>query len=738
MPALPSIPRLNQRLAARFHQRQTATLARSQRIAVRAASRYTAIPGAIARLAAEVGLAGLDKIRQALDAALEAARQSLADDLVQAGLAGHASAADAVLAALPADWLPIFAGMAAARVSEAATAAQPEPDPWEVSYDWEPIAQRDVNRDEAMQMIRGLLMPAPTEAQAREWLTQAIPGGIDWDTRLRRWEAPARAAMLNELSIGLAAEENVDKLRARIRPFADGIAWKAQRIARTEANRVTERASRACFEGMGDLLDGMQIVAVIDEWTRPHHAARNGRIYRRTAEGQYRDDAGDPLPDLPDEPNCRCMAIPVLSMPEEFKRDPALRAVFETAAGNLIPDPSSYTDWWERAGERERMTAVGMKRYQAVRGRLGREPEWVDFIDAEGKLLPIDKLTSETPAARDERRIEVQTILDARKRMFTAVASRGYPLGTRHARPEAIASIPMLRGGVPHQQIHDALEMGAPRRIVIPQGNRREVDDRLRGLLGQPLSDNEIARLAGALDGADLELHLESGGLKMEMHRGGVRAVRWIGYDDAGVLKLELIRMDVPPDQQRQGLATRSLARSIQQASSLGIQYADATASRHQGMNGYYSLARLGFDAPLPRPWLRVHQADLSRLGLSPRRLSHLMESEEGRKLWRVHGETINVMMDLREGSDDMFRMARYLDERRRGGRAMAEAQEPNKPVYPIYDDQHGLCITEEDEAILDKVWAEHPVTPEENRRKEEFYRRIRPGTRQKRPDGKD
>jgi len=424
MSALSSVPRLNQRLAARFHQRQTTMLTRSLRVAVRAASRYGAIAGAVAKLAKSVGLSGQEKIRKALGAALDAARQSLGDDLVQIGLAGHASAADAVLAALPVEWLPIFAGMAAVRIPEAATARQFEPDPWEVAYDWETIAQRGVDRDEAMRMIRGLLMPAPTEEQAWEWLSQGASGGMAWDERLKHWEDKARTSMLNELSIGLAAEENVDKLRARIKPFADGVAWKAQRIARTEGNRVAEQASRACFGGMGDLLDGMQIVAVIDQWTRPEHAARNGRVYRRDKDDAYHDESGDLLPDLPDEPNCRCMTIPVLSMPDEFKNEPALRATFETAAGDLIPDPASYTDWWQGAGERERSTAVGVKRYQAVRDRLERKPRWTDFIDADGKLLPVGDLKKESADKRAARIAEVEMVLKKRE-AFSQIASQG-------------------------------------------------------------------------------------------------------------------------------------------------------------------------------------------------------------------------------------------------------------------------------------------------------------------------
>ena len=421
----PSAARLNQRLAARFHQRQTAVLTRAKRVADELGSRYRQIADDLARWGHARGLGGAAALGDALDASLESSRDAMGDALLQAGLDAHATAAGAIVKALPREWVTVFARMAAARIPEA-TAPDLAPDPWDVVYDWEPIASRAVSRDEALQLIRGMLLPGPAEGEAREWLTLAAPGGMDWEQRLRRWEQPARAAMLNELSMGLGAEENVDQLRARLKPYADGIAWKAQRIARTEANRVAERASQAAYEGMGELVDGVQIVAVMDEWTRPHHAARNGRVYRRGPDGTYRDDAGDPLPDLPDEPNCRCMTIPVLSMPDQFKRDPALRATFETATGQLIPDPASYTDWWQQAGERERMTAVGVRRYQTARQVLGSAPAWADFLHPDGTLLSTDALKSETPAERAYRRTTVDGVLADLKRAFRILASRGY------------------------------------------------------------------------------------------------------------------------------------------------------------------------------------------------------------------------------------------------------------------------------------------------------------------------
>lgn len=461
----PATGLLHQRLAARFCQRQAVLLGKTRQASEQVRSHYRGLASRLAHEAYRLGLAGLGRLGQRADQLLADAAAQMEAELLRLGRLGHQSAVEAILQAIPAEWLAILASMAASRqalsqpiatrlqanqkIPEAATAIQPEPEPWSVRYEWQPIANGSVDRQEAMELIRQLLFPAPTIEQVRAWLEQAPPGGLSWHQRLRRWDEPTRAAMLNELCIGLSSGENVDQLRDRLQPLADGLAYKAQRIARTEGNRVAERASRRCFDGMGDLVDGLQIVAVMDEWTRPHHAARHGKIYRRGPDGQYRDQEGQILPDLPDEPNCRCMTIPVLAMPEEFRHNPAARAVFLTATKELIPDPASYEQWWAQASTQERMTAVGVRRYQTVRDQLARlpvprKPEWADFIDTKGRLIPQEELAKESPEKRAERRRKVDLLLAQRQELFRQVAASGFVMPGQTPVEQAILQAQIL------------------------------------------------------------------------------------------------------------------------------------------------------------------------------------------------------------------------------------------------------------------------------------------------------
>lgn len=276
---------VTRRLTLQLVRRRAERLAAAERAGRRVSAAYSALADILAGWAGEVGFVGLVGGLQRIAAAVHEAHRLVGQELARAGLAAYRGTADAIGNTVPAEWLRLAAGPQ--RVRE---------------------AEEDFSLSDAVPVFS-----PPTPEEVLQWLKEAPPGGLDWDARLRKWEEPIRAAFLSELTIGLSAGENVDELRARLQPYADNLAWKAQRIARTEANRAAERASRKCFEEIGGVLDGLQIVAVLDEWTRPDHRARNGRLYVRGPDGVYRDASGREIPDLPDAPNCRCMSVPVLT-----------------------------------------------------------------------------------------------------------------------------------------------------------------------------------------------------------------------------------------------------------------------------------------------------------------------------------------------------------------------------------------------------------------------------------------
>lgn len=112
--------------------------------------------------------------------------------------------------------------------------------------------------------------------------------------------------------------------------------------------------------------------------------------------------------------NCRCWLSPVL-------RDPGGLPDTVHPPG---PDHQVYSDWWASADERRKRLAVGTRRYSAVE-EFVKSPEWANFVDIEGHLLPTAVLQTETAAERKARVAAVNQVLAANRRRKEAVGRYG-------------------------------------------------------------------------------------------------------------------------------------------------------------------------------------------------------------------------------------------------------------------------------------------------------------------------
>ena len=421
-----SVTAVDQRLASKMLQDQVAVLERSERLARDVGRAYDGLVPELLALAAterpQVALLRLANHRA--EFAFQQARSAAEDGLVRMVKWSHRQASDTLLDTIPLGWFRMLEPIRLATIPEA---EGPEPGP-ELAVDdpYGPIRRREISREEAMELIRSLLFEPPSPETTERYLTEPVAGGLNWEERLKAWDQQARDKLLPQLVQGISAGESLPDLRKRLEPIVGGVRYKAQRIARTEGRRVAERAQLAAAEQLGDMLSGMQWMAILDQWTRPDHAARHGKIYDRQKDGTYRAADGELMPDVPLAPNCRCMHSPVLRPPEEFASDPALRAQFQNASGDLIPDPSAYTRWFDRATEAQRRTAVGVKRYNAAAARHGHAPEWQDLIDQEGKLLSAGRIKGETAAEWAERRRAVEAMLLQREALYKEASRQGF------------------------------------------------------------------------------------------------------------------------------------------------------------------------------------------------------------------------------------------------------------------------------------------------------------------------
>lgn len=481
------------RLAARMHQRQAALLRRSLSLTRRLRRLYAEAAGRMATRAAKDGPAGIGDFERTIDGELRGVASELRRELAGIAVEAYRLTRKAMMDSVPLWWLVAYARRRVLPVRER--------EDGEAAAEMQMLADLDRALElppaEARALVQSLLFPPPSQAAVDAMLSAPGPGGIPWDDRLKHWERGTRDAMRRELSAGVGAGEDVAGLEKRLRPLADGMSYKAQRIARTEAARLGHRANEAVYDVMGDAVEAKILSAVMDEFTRPEHAVRNGRRFVRGADGIYRDEAGAVLPDLPDQPNCRCGIVPDLGMPDYIRKDPGARAAYESATGDLVPDPASYADWWQQAGEKERMTAVGVRRYRAAARALGRKPEWPDFLDPEGKLLPVERIRLDGPERREQRLRQVTAMLTQRKLLFQQAAALGYRKPMTHVTHPERAVAAGEPGG--YQQLRRRFEDAMEKSLTLTdreQARRRQWEEsghtgrEVRGEFARRLDDH--------------------------------------------------------------------------------------------------------------------------------------------------------------------------------------------------------------------------------------------------------
>ena len=247
-----------------------------------------------------------------------------------------------------------------------------------------------------------------------------------WDRLAAGTRLASPDVLASILASGIAQGHSQQEIARTLLPAVDGVRASARRVARTECLRVAGDTQLKMHDQLGDLVTGFQIHCTLDQFTRPAHAARSGTIYyKHPGPGQLGLES---MPRPPAEAdgsiawNCRCFTTAVLSDPGGIADDP----VFLTAEKKLVPDPLTYSTWWQTTDDRRRKVAVGVRRFHAVRDALGHEPRWEHFLGLDGALLPLDVLKAETPVARQERLAKVAALLAPRREGLRQTAMFGF------------------------------------------------------------------------------------------------------------------------------------------------------------------------------------------------------------------------------------------------------------------------------------------------------------------------
>jgi len=284
--------------------------------------------------------------------------------------------------------------------------------PWQY---WEYLRYReqmeavDFSQSTNPKAARELYKPMP-RAKADQLIFAPPPSakdGLNWKQRITKLSGQTQnhKAVADNIASGIAAGKNPRQIAKQIAPFVNRDKAAAERIARTEALRVSHMAKREQMEQFRDVMSGWRLVATFDERTRTHHAARHGDFYAYpNARGELPEGAkghADNRPMVPDEPNCRCDDQPVVAdIPGVF--DGGTEPAVVASVDGPIEDPVVFGNWFDRQEPVRQRRIVGTRRFSLVKRKLddlgaGQDPTWPNFyMPDDGTLVPMRRLAAES------------------------------------------------------------------------------------------------------------------------------------------------------------------------------------------------------------------------------------------------------------------------------------------------------------------------------------------------------
>lgn len=368
--------------------------------------------------------------------------QSMRDTAIQASR----DEANSLIAVMPIQFWAHFLGIALPgrvltwRYMEAQGDEDKPPDIPEFSISiaapW--ISPAEITYDEYETAIRRLIFPPLTEAKLNEILNHAwAQTGDGWKERiLRHVGQEAASSAINAIVESQAKGERWEVLRNKLIPILGGSEPKARELARRGVMWAANQGSKDAWQHVDDAIVGEMVIAILDDRTRPHHATRSGRVYWKS---QYAPKGNqwrwEDRPRLPDEPWCRCTSIAVFNTPDNISKDDVKQ--LETEAG-AIPDPTSMTEWWDQADEEERIAHVGLRRYAAMKERLGKNTpvRYSHFIDPDsGKIVKMAQIKDETQEQFAERTRRVAALIGHRAQQYRQMTKLGF-IPRKHAEPK--------------------------------------------------------------------------------------------------------------------------------------------------------------------------------------------------------------------------------------------------------------------------------------------------------------
>lgn len=206
-------------------------------------------------------------------------------------------------------------------------------------------------------------------------------GGKAWVDRLDTDFRELELAMRQDLAASFALGEGIDLAVERLSKTTDTIGrQRLTVIARTEMQRVANRAAMEQYERNRDVVKRVQIIETLDDRTCLVCAVLDGQI-RRLGSGD--------IP--PFHPQCRGFITPVVMSLEEMglnKDDfpPSVQSVLDGEPSDRV----LYPEWFKGQSDGFQRNILGDTRFELFKGG---ELELTDFVDTvDLRILPVGQL----------------------------------------------------------------------------------------------------------------------------------------------------------------------------------------------------------------------------------------------------------------------------------------------------------------------------------------------------------
>lgn len=179
------------------------------------------------------------------------------------------------------------------------------------------------------------------------------------------------------------------------------------------------------------------------------------------------------------------------------------------------------------------------------------------------------------------------------------------------------------------------------------------------------VSDREFAAMFGALPGSTIKVmppKFETGQWFATISNKAFSKVqRRTIYrdDDSDELVISNDEISIKKDYQRQKLGTISFSKQVYYARKNKVAYIETYAKRGEGINGYYTWSRLGYDRMLTKSERSAAESVTGPV----KSVQDIFDKPNGKAYWSANGKSGDMVFDLDKNSRNSKILRKYIKD---------------------------------------------------------------------------